>query len=647
MSSLMSPPFLDSGAGITPADGALLNFYVVGSGTRKDTYTTAAATVAHANPVVADSKGVFPAIYLSGDYDWVLQDKNSVQRNAGSVSEFATASNSAFDKNFSTLTLAKADPNIIAGDAVNLKERTTGNGGGAMWDVIAGTGTANGYNIVAHDTLSLSFVYRVNGPIDAKALGATGDGVTDDTAAMQAAIDVSVAGGRRVYLPAGTYLISVPLTADITGFKFFGESEGSAILKADAGFTGSYMLDLGNGTTSRYFNEVRNVAFNGNSVAGLVGLYFNRVNNQSKIMHNQFQSLATGIKAENLALANVCCFNKFGDGVNTKHIHLVGEAGNSWTIFGNYFTSTGYIHMDNSMTDVKIIDNVFDNDAYIVGDGAVGQRGCQISRNRFENALSNIVDLGLVRGVNVHDNYFQGNGANTNSAIQFGSSNSALNISISGNRFEGFDAGASLINNTNTGGDVSCYDNNTDGSGTLYSGTQKPLTPIVGGLTASQDDELFIEASEVGYYNRSAPIFSKFINNTSVTTGSAQDLATITVPATEEGAYTIAFEGLIGFASNSTATASIGFKKAVSVTHGNTGTPAFGTVSDIYLTDSAATSSGTRDVSTVVLTTVNTSDTVATLQINVGVTGSGSVAVIGEMKVYWEGYSTKPVIAQV
>jgi hypothetical protein len=477
--------------------------------------------------------------------------------------------------------------------------------------------------------------------------GAVGDGSTDDTVAIQAAIGAAVASGRRVYLPAGTYLITAPLTADKTGFKFFGESEGSTILKADAGFTGSYMIDLGNGTTSRYFNEVRNVAFNGNSVAGLTGLYFNRVNNQSKIMHNQFQSLATGIKAENLALANVCCFNKFGDGVNTKHIHLVSEAGNSWTIFGNYFTSTGYIHMDNSMTDVKIIDNVFDNDAYIVGDGAVGQRGCQISRNRFENALSTIVDLGLVRGVNVHDNYFQGNGANTNSAVQFGSSNAALNISISGNRFEGFDAGASLINNTNTGGDVSCYDNNTDGSGTLYSGTPKPLTPIVGGLSASQDDELFIEASEVGYYDRSAPIFSKFINKTGVVTGSAQSFATITVPATEEGAYTIAFEGLIGFASNSTATASIGFKKAVSVTHGNTGTPAFGTVSDIYLTDSAATASGTRDVSTVVLTTVNTSDTVATLQINVGVTGSGGVAVIGEIKVYWESYSTKPVVAQV
>ena len=69
MASLMSPPYFNVGAGLTTADGAKLFFYVVGSATPKDTYTTAAATVAHANPVIADAKGVFPAIYITGDYD--------------------------------------------------------------------------------------------------------------------------------------------------------------------------------------------------------------------------------------------------------------------------------------------------------------------------------------------------------------------------------------------------------------------------------------------------------------------------------------------------------------------------------------------------------------------------------------------------
>lgn len=49
--------------------------------------------------------------------------------------------------------------------------------------------------------------------IDVKAHGAVGDGITDDAAAIQAAIDAAAAqGGGRVVLPAGTYLVVGGLT---------------------------------------------------------------------------------------------------------------------------------------------------------------------------------------------------------------------------------------------------------------------------------------------------------------------------------------------------------------------------------------------------------------------------------------------------
>ncbi len=52
-------------------------------------------------------------------------------------------------KPFATLALAVADTVLVEGDALNIAERTTGNGGGAMWDVVlSSTVTENALDIV-------------------------------------------------------------------------------------------------------------------------------------------------------------------------------------------------------------------------------------------------------------------------------------------------------------------------------------------------------------------------------------------------------------------------------------------------------------------------------------------------------------------
>lgn len=62
-------------------------------------------------------------------------------------------------------------------------------------------------------------VFNVTDP----AYGATGDGVTDDTAAIQAAIDAAeAAGGGRVVFPDGTYRISDTLIIDSDGVSLEG-----------------------------------------------------------------------------------------------------------------------------------------------------------------------------------------------------------------------------------------------------------------------------------------------------------------------------------------------------------------------------------------------------------------------------------------
>jgi hypothetical protein len=59
-----------------PLPGAKLYFYLTGTTTPTDVYTTNAMGTAHANPVVADSAGLFPSIYLNPaiDYRAVLKD---------------------------------------------------------------------------------------------------------------------------------------------------------------------------------------------------------------------------------------------------------------------------------------------------------------------------------------------------------------------------------------------------------------------------------------------------------------------------------------------------------------------------------------------------------------------------------------------
>jgi hypothetical protein len=68
--------------------------------------------------------------------------------------------------------------------------------------------------------------------VSVKDFGAIGDGTTDDTSAIQAALDYMYnAGGGRVYLPAGTYKTSLPLIV-LSNVTFEGDGAGSVIYQS-------------------------------------------------------------------------------------------------------------------------------------------------------------------------------------------------------------------------------------------------------------------------------------------------------------------------------------------------------------------------------------------------------------------------------
>ncbi|SOD30557.1 Pectate lyase superfamily protein [Variovorax sp. YR752] len=71
---------------------------------------------------------------------------------------------------------------------------------------------------------------RLADVVSVKDFGAKGDGSTDDTAAIQAAIN-SFSSGGTLYFPAGTYMISSQLNSTVNGLVFEGAGYLASIIK--------------------------------------------------------------------------------------------------------------------------------------------------------------------------------------------------------------------------------------------------------------------------------------------------------------------------------------------------------------------------------------------------------------------------------
>jgi hypothetical protein len=203
----------------------------------------AAITVAkvqlNADGFLKSAGGTLVIPYIDGSYDlWLFPTEAEADANdtinAEKLADNITGSNQAvidqlnindlslsyvFDTVAAYKTFAKAFP---VGKVIQLKDR------GAEFTVIAGTGTANTFNIVANNTTAQSISLTIkNNTINIRELGALTDG-SDQSSVIQHAFNLYGSDKKSIYIPVGNWTVNLTLlpTSNVT---LFGEGDGSII----------------------------------------------------------------------------------------------------------------------------------------------------------------------------------------------------------------------------------------------------------------------------------------------------------------------------------------------------------------------------------------------------------------------------------
>jgi hypothetical protein len=219
-----------------------------------------------------------------------------------------------------------------------------------------------GFDAAGSTAVTRTIQSKLRDVVSVKDFGAIGDGVADDTAAIQAAINAAPV----VYIPAGTYLISAPINVGTTGTignkKIYGAGPRSTTIKAN------HSTATLQNKQSHYFIEFADFRFDGNNVA-TVGISLG------------IPSGGTGSAAYD-TLTNVHIINCVSNALELNSIQYVDV--NGCFIAG---TSAGYgVHAEKLLTstisDTVIIDNQYG--MYIGNHGGALSGSAIVYLNRLE-----------------------------------------------------------------------------------------------------------------------------------------------------------------------------------------------------------------------------------------------------------------------
>jgi hypothetical protein len=238
-----------------------------------------------------------------------------------------------------------------------LDAKVTGAGGNASATVVTATG----------GTTARALADRAADFVNVKEFGAVGDGTTNDTTAIQAAIDAAMQTGKPVMIDGpGPYLITSTLTVkitrdagptdttpandvhftDLTSAHIVGR--GMPTLKAGASMSAMMELifDTGDSDVGPFYSRVEGIGFDGNAQA-TTGLKSNSAMHVT-IQKNRFWGLTRGIEftgygvariTENVIRATNGIYLVNGGGDSVIHSNdLFAAANNSACIYLGYYS---------------------------------------------------------------------------------------------------------------------------------------------------------------------------------------------------------------------------------------------------------------------------------------------------------------------
>lgn len=295
-----------------PLSGGLIYTYLAGTSTPAAAFTSSTGLIAHSNPIVLDAAGRIATgeVWLTSgmDYKFIVQTSLFVQLgsydNIPSINDFTS----------------------IYADLANTANP-------ALGDSLVGFRQSNSLGNLT-GSVGRTVHQKLQESVSVKDFGAVGDGITDDSAAIQAAVNSFTASGvgGEIFFPKGNYKINTKITVpvivnEVSGIRFVGVGFGSQI-------------DAGTETSSLFQVNARLVTFSAL-----------RFVNTSTLTNTAIAYGGNNSGSQPGLTVDSCTFISFSNAIgliytlhtitnnffliNTTHISFSDDGRNSY-IFGNY-----------------------------------------------------------------------------------------------------------------------------------------------------------------------------------------------------------------------------------------------------------------------------------------------------------------------